>query len=115
MGVSLLSNMGSCHKPCLGCAFGWGLLAVVLVAVALGTDFWYVVDQHQILQVSSNTVSQYTAVAYGVVDYCKYTGTKDWTINVGDSGWTCSKWEDADSSDCKKAAANGLAWGIMGL
>jgi len=111
MGVPQAHNM-SMHKPCLGCAFGWGLLAVILVCVALGTDFWYLVDY----ETENATSASYSAIAYGVVQVCSYSSTSDWTINTGDSGWSCSKWDDSTvDSDCKEAAANGLAWGLMGL
>merc|ERR1712153_243414 len=96
------------QKLCLGCSFGWGLLAVILVCVALGTDFWYVLDK--------DGLNTYAAAAYGVVNVCGYSSDKDLTINTQDSGWSCTKWDDiSGDSDCRKAAANGLAWGIMGL
>ena len=105
--------MGCSPKLCLGCAFGWGLLAVILVCVALGTDFWYVVDQVQHIPDVNNV---YEAIAYGVVKVCTYSSDKDWDINTQDSAWTCTKWDDiSNETDCKKAAENGLAWGIMGL
>jgi len=96
------------QKLCLGCSFGWGLLAVILVCVALATDFWYVLDW--------KILNTYGVSAYGVVNVCGYSSDKDWTINTQDSGWSCTKWDDiSGESDCKKAAENGLAWGIMGL
>ena len=69
---------------------------------------------------SGNSTSTWKATAYGVIDFCLYESDKDWTINTGDSAWECTKWEDLPSQagmsgDCRKAAANGLAWGIMGL
>ena len=64
---------------------------------------------------SVNTTNTWKATAYGVVDFCLYESDKDWTINTGDNAWDCTKWEDLPSSDCRKASANGLAWGIMGL
>merc|ERR1712086_690713 len=102
------------QKLCLGCSFGWGLLAVILVCVALGTDFWYVLDISN--GNGSTLATAYAASAYGVVNVCGYSSDKDWTINTQDSAWSCTTWDDiSGDSDCKKAAENGLAWGIMGL
>merc|ERR1711957_368142 len=122
MGTAHCKSMGM-HRPCLGCAFGWGLLAVLLVCVALGTDFWFFGSRQTNYTPTAgtgNSTSTWKATAYGVIDFCLYESDKDWTINTGDSAWECTKWEDLPSQagmtgDCRKAAANGLAWGIMGL
>jgi len=108
MDMGIATETMASQKLCLGCSFGWGLLAVILVCVALGTDFWYVLDK--------KVLNTYAAAAYGVVNVCGYSSDKDWTVNTQDSGWSCTKWDDiSGDSDCKKAAENGLAWGIMGL
>jgi hypothetical protein len=106
------------QKLCLGCSFGFGLTAVVLVIIALSTDFWYFRSSSAVVNLNFYN----TAVAYGLIDYCYYASTsKSWTINTDDDNWSCAKWDDANTSgnsaadDCKKACTNGLAWDIMGL
>merc|ERR1711988_1162303 len=104
------------QKLCLGCAFGWGLGAVVLVIVALTTDFWYFRSNEF---VALNTWR--SAFTYGLFDYCYYYSVnKDWSADTNDDNWHCYKWDDLSAptsawEDCKKAVTNGVAWNIMGL
>lgn len=108
------------NKGLLGCAFVMGLLAVALAILALSQPFWYV---------KGYTISDLTnpnrAVAYGVTELGLAKSDSDIPYWSQDSSWDFDKWEDvntagfgtleSDVKDCKKAAENGLAWGIMGL
>lgn len=63
-------------------------------------------------------VTTTTALAYGVIDICAFVSTNGESMWTEDSGWSCSKWEDNKTTgweDCKKAATNGLAFGLIGL
>jgi len=123
--------MADIKKCCACCAIVWIILASILVAVGLGTDFWYTTIYKFEGTVSGDNVEFYRATTYGLEKFCEYPKEFN-SVNLDENkkpdakdientkNWACTKWKDLDGTtdsvdDCKKSVKVGMGFGILGL
>jgi len=130
MGETRLNMVSA--RCCGCCALVWMAIAAVLVAIGIGTDFWYTgIYKGKYTSSGGDDNTFYLASTWGLEKSCTYPKEFPITSNVGDikepkskdiietKNWSCSKWKKDKSGgnfeDCKKAVDASLGFGILGL
>merc|ERR1711907_881112 len=72
--------MADVKKCCVCCATTWIILATILVAIGIGTDFWYTGIFKMTYTSGGDETTYYRATTYGLEKFCAYP--KNFNINA---------------------------------